>query len=61
MPSNAVKKPKMKEINPGYGKARKGIKVKTLGNPLGVKVIPTNPTKGGGINRKTKGKMAGRK
>ena len=61
MPSNAVKKPKMKEINPGYSGARSGIKVKTLGNPLGVKVIPTNPTKGGGINRKTKGKMAGRK
>ncbi len=56
-----VKYPKKKEVNPGYSGARKGIKVKTLGNPLGVKVIPTNPTKGGGINRKTKGKMAGRK
>jgi hypothetical protein len=56
MPSNAVKKPKMKEINPGYGKARKGVKVKMKGNPLGVKVVPTNPTKKGGIFRATKGK-----
>ena len=51
-----VKYPKKKEVNPGYGKARKGVKVKRLGNPLGVKVIPTNPCKKGGIFRATKGK-----
>lgn len=52
-----VKKPKMKEINPGYGKARSGVKVKTIGNPLGLKVVPTNKTKSGGIFRATKGKV----
>ena len=51
-----VKYPKKKEKNPGYGKARKGVKVKCLGNPLGVRVIPTNPTKKGGIMQPTRGK-----
>ena len=61
MPSNAVKTPKLKEKNPGYSGARSGVKVKEVIGPVGSGVLATNPTKGGGINRKTKGKMAGRK
>lgn len=61
MPTNAVKTPKLKEKNPGYGSARSGVKVKEIDGPANRGVLVTNPTKGGGINRKTKGKMAGRK
>ncbi len=57
MPSNAVKTPKMKEINPGYGKARKGIKVKQIKGPANKGVLATNKTKSGGIFRATKGKV----
>ena len=52
-----VKKPKMKEINPGYGKARKGVKVKEIKGPANTGVLATNKTKSGGIFRATKGKV----
>jgi hypothetical protein len=40
MPTNAVKTPKLKETDPGKKGAKgKDTKVKTLGNPLGVKVL----------------------
>ena len=49
-----VKKPAMKENNPGWKGAKSGTKVKTVGNPLGLKKLPGNVTKGGGIFRRPK-------
>ena len=50
------KYPAIKETDPGKKGAKTGTKVKILTGPLGTGVKPTNPTKGGGIFRKTKGK-----
>lgn len=51
-----VKRPPMKETNPGWKGAKSGTKVGMKGNPLGVKVIgraePSGAIVGG-----TKGKM----
>ena len=50
------KYPAIKETNPGYAGAKTGTKSKMLKNPLGVRVLAGNKTKGGGIFRATKGK-----
>ena len=52
-----MKYPKMKEKNPGYGKARKGVKVKEIKGPANKGVLATNKTNKGGIFRATKGKV----
>jgi len=53
-----MKYPKTKamEKNLGYGKAKKGVKVKEIKGPANKGVLPSNPTKKGGIFRATKGK-----
>jgi len=51
-----VKYPKMKEKNPGWGAARKGVKVKEIKGPANKGVLATNPTKKGGIMQPTRGK-----
>lgn len=49
------KYPKIKENDPGKAGAKGiGAKVKMLLNPLGVRVLPGNPTKKGGIFGRTK-------
>jgi hypothetical protein len=48
------KYPPMKETNPGWKGAKSGTKVKQVGNPLGLKKLAGNTTKGGGIFRKPK-------
>ena len=56
------KYPPMKEKNKGWKGAKTGTKVKEISGPaVGHVAKVPNPIKGGGINRKTKGKMAGRK
>jgi len=51
-----VKKPAMKENNPGYGSAKSGVKVKEVKGPANKGVLPTNPTKSGGIMQPTRGR-----
>jgi len=49
-----VKKPAMKETNPGWAGAKSGTKVDMKKGPANKGVLPGNPTKGGGIYRKPK-------
>jgi hypothetical protein len=54
MANNDVKKPKMKETNPGWKGAKSGTRVKEKKGPANKGVLATNPTKGGGIFRRPK-------
>ena len=51
-----VKYPKMKETNPGWKGAKTGTKVGMKKGPANKGILPTNPTKKGGIFRATKGR-----
>ena len=54
MANAMVKKPAMKETNPGWSGAKSGVKVDMKKGPANKGVLPGNPTKGGGIYRKPK-------